>query len=130
MLRAVGRRLAAHADAIGNADAVVGIAGKTQAWQSRHALVNLLDALLVPDRVLGHGPAPARYLGVLRIEADSYHALAQDVDEFVAHDGDQGVVVLGQQGFVAHAAKEGANHGPAGRRAAQELAMGEGAGQQ
>jgi hypothetical protein len=57
---------AAEADAIGNANAVVGVSGKPQAWEVRNARGDAGGSFLVADRVLSHGTAPSRDLCMFR----------------------------------------------------------------
>src|SRR3954468_16601300 len=85
-LNQFGGGFGAEADAIGSADPVVGIASQAQAGKGGYALVDLLNALLVADGVLRHGPAPAGDLGVLGIETDADHALTQNVDHLMPND--------------------------------------------
>jgi len=75
--------------------------------------------------------AEHRELAAIYVKRGLDKGLAVTVaDQLMAHDGHQSIVILGQQGFVAHAAKKRADDGFAGRRLAQELAMRKRAGQQ
>ena len=61
------RSLSAEADAVGNSDAVVGIAGEAKAGKRCRAGDDAGDALLMAYCVLGHGAAPARDLSMFRL---------------------------------------------------------------
>ena len=122
--------LAAQADAVGNADAVVGVARKCQSRQRGHVLVDALHAILVADGVLRHGAAPAVYLHVLRFDVRADDARAENLAQLAANRGDEDVVGLVHHLFLVHAAEECAQHRLARSRAADELAVREGAGQQ
>jgi hypothetical protein len=54
----LGRQLAS-VDAIGDADAVVDVAGQDEIWQRRHATLDPRHQILVPDVVLQHRTGPA-----------------------------------------------------------------------
>src|SRR5271165_7025310 len=86
------RGLAAETNAVGNADAVVGVAGEVNAGQHADALLDALHALLVADRVLRHGAAPAVDLCELRLDVGADDARAEDFAEFAENGCDEHVV--------------------------------------
>src|ERR1019366_641236 len=90
------RRLPSQPDAIGNADAVVGVAGQLQSGQPGHALRDALLPLLVANRVLGHGPPPARNLRVLWFGILGKDLFAEYICELTANRGYQGRVGFGE----------------------------------
>ena len=102
MLDEVGGGFPAKTDAIGNADAVVGVSDETQAGQGRQAFVDPLDPLLVADRILRHGPTPARHLRIFGIKSDSNHRFTENVDQFMAHDRDSDTIY----GYSEHYMKD------------------------
>ena len=86
------RGLATKADAVGDADAVVGIADEAQAGKNGNARGDARDALLVADGVLRHGAAPARDLRVFGLDLDADGFVAEDFAQFAAHDGDESFI--------------------------------------
>ena len=81
--------IAAEANAVGDSDAVVGVADEAQAGKSGYAGGDAAYALPVADGILCHGAAPARDLRVFRFNVDANRFPAQNFAHFAADDGDE-----------------------------------------
>ena len=86
------RRQFAAVDAVGNADAVIGVAGQLQIGQRRHAGLDPRDQLLVADVILRHRAGPMGDVAVARLAANP-----QQPRQLAEHQRPQlGVVHFGQ----------------------------------
>ncbi len=83
------RSLPPQPNAVGNPDAVVGVAREPESRQSGYARGDARSALLVPDGILRHGAAPAGHLRVLRFDLPPNRLLTQYLAQLAAHDGNQ-----------------------------------------
>ena len=78
---------AARTDAVGDADAAVGITGKHEAGQLLAQAFDAVEAIEMSDSILGHGGFPFVDAG-----EEWLGAQAKDLLEFVANDSDDLVV--------------------------------------
>src|ERR1017187_10238171 len=99
------RRRAAHADAVRNADALIGVARHVQAGDLRQTRFQFGLARGMSDRVLRHGARPAGNAREAGASRD-----AGDLAQFAAHGRDHRFVALAQHACVLHAAEEAARH--------------------
>ena len=79
--------LLAGADAVRDADAAVAISGEGESGQVLAQAFDAVETFEMPHAVLGHGGIPFVDAGEKRCGAQ-----AQDLLEFAAHDGNDGVV--------------------------------------
>src|SRR5579864_7322942 len=93
--------LASGADAVGNPDAVIRVAGQVKAGDCGGAGADFRDAWRVTHVVLSHGARPAR-----DDVFDGSGCQAEDAAQLLARDGDQGFVGFTERRFVARATQE------------------------
>jgi hypothetical protein len=117
--------LLAGADAIGDADAAVAVAGKRESGQLLAQALDAVEALEVADAVLGHGGLPFIDAGEERSGAE-----AEDLLQFGANDGDDGVVGKLPDVFGAGSGEEAAQQGAVRGGAVGEFVVDESGGQQ
>ena len=85
---------AAEADAVGNADAVVGVAGEAQAGQRGKSRIDAGHAVFVADGILRHGATPARNLHVFGLGGGADDFGAEDLGHLAAYSGDESFVAF------------------------------------
>ena len=86
-LAELGGGVATRADAVGDADAAVGVAGESESGQLLAQAFHAIEALEMSDAVLRHGRLP-----FVDASEERFGAQAQDLLQFVAHDPDDLVV--------------------------------------
>src|SRR5262249_46611777 len=117
------RRGLAHADAVGDADALVGVAGEVQAGNRGRTRFDLPDPVEMADGVLGHGARPAEDAREARVRSDS-----GDLTELARDLADYRFVGFVQRLGIVGAANEAARHDCAFRDTVRELGADPGAG--
>jgi hypothetical protein len=79
--REFGCGVAAGADAVGDADAAVGVSGECEARQLLAQALDAVEAIEMSDAVLSHGGLPS-----VDADKDGRCAEAEDLLQFVPHD--------------------------------------------
>jgi len=117
--------LLAGADAIGDTDPAVAVAGKRESGQLLAQTFDAFEAVEVADAVLGHGGLPFINAGEERSGAE-----ADDLLQFGANDGDDGVVGKLPNVFGAGSGEKATEKSAVRRGAVREFVVDERGGQQ
>ena len=115
----------AGADAIWDADAAVAVAGQGQAGHLLAEALDTVEAFEVAYAVLRHGGFPFIDAGKERLGAE-----AEDLLEFVADDGDDGIVGKLPDVFGVCSGEKAAEKSAIVGGAVREFVVDEGCGQQ
>src|ERR1700691_3860292 len=113
------------ADAVGDADAAVAVAGECETGQLLAQTLDAVEAFQVADAVLGHGGLPSIDAG-----EQGRGAEAEDLLQFVADCGDDGVIGELPDVVGVGAREEAAQQGAVVGGAMGEFVVNEGRGQQ